>query len=93
MAASVSKGGEPKPSTSSGKPSLPPDQKDSRGEEDDPATEEPDHQEPGKEGDEELTVKEVLFSKFNTKDRALMKTLTEACYLCYIADNLTVQNV
>ena len=93
VAASISKGGEPKLSTSSGKPSLPPDQKDLKGEEDGPATEEPDHQEPGKEGDKELTVKEVLFSKFNTKDRALMKALMEACDLCYIADNLTVQNV
>ena len=81
------------PHTSSSTPSLPPDQKDLKGEEDDPATEEPDHQEPGKEGDEELTVKEVLFSKFNTKDRVLMNTLTEACDSCYIADNLMVQNV
>ena len=93
VAASVFKGDEPESSTSSDKPSLPPDQKDSKGEEDDPASEKPDHQEPGKEGDEELTVKEVSFSKFNTKDRALMKALMEAHDLCYIADNLTVQNV
>ena len=90
---STSKGGEPKPSTSSDKPCLPPDQKDSKGEKDDPATEEPDHQVPGKDGDEELTVKEVSFSKFNTKDKVLMNALMEARDLCYIADKLTVQKV
>ena len=91
--ASVSQGGEPKPGTSSGRPSLPPDQRDSKGEEDDPATREPDHQEPGKDGDKELTVKEVSFSKFNTKDKDLMKALTEAHDACYIVDKLTVQEV
>ena len=52
-----------------------------------------DLQEPGKEEGEELAVKEALFTKLNTKDKALMKALSEARDLCYQQDNLSVQYV
>ena len=51
------------------------------------------HQDPGKEEGEELAVKEVSFAKLNTKDKALMKALSEARDLCYQQDNLSVQYV
>ena len=50
------------------------DQQSSRGEGSGSVSEEFDYQEPGKEGG----VKEVLFTKLNTKDKALMKALSEA---------------
>ena len=54
------------------------DQQSSKGEGSGSVSKEFDHQEPGKEGGEELTVKEVSFAKLNTKDKALMKALSEA---------------
>ena len=68
-------------------------QQSSRGEGSGSVSEEFGHQEPGKEGGEELTIKEVLFTKLNTKDKVLMKALSEARDLCYNLDNLSVQNV
>ena len=46
------------------------------------------------EGGEEVAMKEVSFAKLNnTKDRVLMKALSEARDQCYEADNLSVQKV
>ena len=59
------------------------DQQDPLGEGSGSVSGELDHQEPGKEGDKELTVKEVSFAKLNTKDKILMKALSEAQDLCY----------
>ena len=68
-------------------------QQSSQGERSGSISEEFDHQEPGKEGGKELTVKEVLFAKLNTKDKVLMKALSEAQDLCYQMDNLLIQHV
>ena len=59
------------------------DQQDSLGEGSGSVSGELDHQEPGKEGDKELTVKKVSFAKLNTKDKVFMKVLSEAQDLCY----------
>ena len=69
------------------------DQQSSKGEGSSSVSKEFDHQEPGKEGGKELTVKEVSFPKLSTKDKALMKALSEAWDLCYEMDNLSVQHV
>ena len=45
------------------------------------------------EGGEEVAMKEVSFTKLNTKDRVLMKALSEARDQCYEADNLSAQKV
>ena len=50
---------------------------------------EPDLQDPENEGGKEAAVKEVSFAKLNTKDRVLMKALSEAWDQCYEADNLS----
>ena len=67
------------------------DQQSSLGEGSGSVSEEFDHQEPGKEEGKELAVKEVSFTKLNTKDTALMKALSKARDLCYQQDNLSVQ--
>ena len=54
---------------------------------------EPDLQDPVNKGGEEVAIKEVSFNKLNTKDRVLMKALSEARDQCYEADNLSVQKV
>ena len=90
---SASRGGELESNASSNKANRLPNQKDPEGEGDDPVLEDPNHQEPEKEGDEELNVKEVSMTKFNSKDKVLVKALTEAHDKCYIEDNLTVQMV
>ena len=54
---------------------------------------ESDLQDPVNEGGEEVAVKEVFFTKLNTKDRVLMKALSEAWDQCYEADNLSAQKV
>ena len=69
------------------------DQQSSLGEGSGSVSKEFDHQEPGNEEGEELAVKEVSFAKLNTKDKALMKALSEARDLCYQQDNLSVQYV
>ena len=73
--------------------SSPKDQPSSQGEGSGSISEELDHQDPGKEGDEEVTVKEVSFTKLNTKDKVLVKAISEAQDLCYEVDNLSVQKV
>ena len=40
-----------------------------------------------------MNVKEVSIAKFDSKDRVLVATLTQACEKCYVEDNLTVQKV
>ena len=46
------------------------------------------------EGGKEVAMKEISFAKLNnTKDRVLMKALSEARDQCYEADNLSVQEV
>ena len=52
-----------------------------------------DQQEPEKEEGEELTLKEVSFARLNTKDKVLLKALSEALDLCYQQDNLSMQYV
>ena len=69
------------------------DQQDSLGEGSGSVSVELDHQGPGKEEGEDLTVKEVSFAKLNTKDKVLMKALSEDWDLCYQQDNLSVQHV
>ena len=54
---------------------------------------EPDLPKPVNEGGKDVAVKEVSIHKLNTKDRALMKALTEARDQCYEADNLSGQKV
>ena len=54
------------------------DQLSSQGEGSGSASGELDHQELGKEEGKELTIKEVSFTKLNTKDKALLKDLMEA---------------
>ena len=71
--------------------SSPKDQPSSQGEGSGSISDRLDHQDPGKEGDEEVTVKEVSFTKLNTKDKVLMKALSEARDQCYESDNLSVQ--
>ena len=54
---------------------------------------EPDLPDPVNEGGKEAAVKEVSFNKLNTKDRVLMKALSEAQDQCYEVDNLSAQKV
>ena len=84
----VQKASKEKELTSSSK-----DQLSSQGEGSGSISKELDHQDPEKEGGEELTIKEVSFTKLNTMDKVLMKALTEARDLCYQLDNLSVQKV
>ena len=74
-------------------PPLPKDQPSSLGKGSGSVSEELDHQDPGKEGGKEVTIKEVSFTKLNTKDKVLMKAILEARDQCYEVNNLSVQKV
>ena len=68
-------------------------QPSSQGEESGAIPGELDLQDPVDEGGEEAAVKEVTFTKLNTKDSVLMKALMEARDKCYEEDNLSAQKV
>ena len=68
-------------------------QPSSQGEEGGSISGEPDLQDPVNKGGKEAAVKEVTFTKVNTKDRVLMKALLEARDKCYEEDNLSAHKV
>ena len=78
---------------SKSKADLLPEQKDPEGEDGDPVLEDPSHKEPNEDTEEDVKVKKVSLSKFDSKDHVIIAALTEACNKCYLEDHLTIQKV